>query len=97
MKNIGCWCCLILVCLGSSTILAEEVIEIQGMSVKGNAEQPKVLYLVPWQATANPQDKDHPPTSKIEGGVTFIEPEQFQKHLYFRHNLRVNVEPMRKN
>jgi hypothetical protein len=81
----------------STSALARDVLEIQGMSVKGNAEQPKVLYLVPWQATSNPQDIEHPPVDKIDGAVTFLEPEIFQKQLYFRRNLKVNVEPMPKN
>lgn len=81
----------------SASSFANEVLEIQGMSVKGNAEQPKVLYLVPWQATSRPQDITNPPAETVEGAITFIEPEYFQKHLYFKRNLRVNVEPIPKN
>lgn len=89
---------LLLTSLVASTgALSRDVLEIQGMSVKGNAEQPKVLYLVPWQATSNPQGIEHPPVDKIDGAVTFLEPEIFQKQLYFRRNLKVNVEPMPKN
>jgi hypothetical protein len=81
----------------SAPLIAADALEIQGMSVKGNAEQPKVLYIVPWQATTNPQDIYHPPVDKIEGAIQYLEPDEFQKQLYFRQNLKVNVESMPKN
>lgn len=35
---------------GSATqSLAQEVIEIEGTSIRGNQELPQILYLVPWQ------------------------------------------------
>lgn len=41
------------VLLGISGLLsAEEVIELDGIFVRGNQEQPKVLFIMPWQTDA---------------------------------------------
>ncbi|GAA3937530.1 hypothetical protein [Litoribacillus peritrichatus] len=32
--------------------LASEVIELEGIFVRGNQEQPKVLFIIPWQTDA---------------------------------------------
>jgi len=31
---------------------AEEVIELEGIFIRGNQEQPKVLFIMPWQTDA---------------------------------------------
>jgi hypothetical protein len=36
----------------SSQVLAEEVVELEGIFVRGNQEQPKVLFIQPWQTDA---------------------------------------------
>lgn len=37
---------------GTSLTIAEEVIELEGIFVRGNQEQPKVLFIMPWQTDA---------------------------------------------
>jgi hypothetical protein len=32
-----------------STLYAEEVIVIEGAEIRGNQEQPRILYIIPWQ------------------------------------------------
>lgn len=44
-------CCLMLL-VGSSLSIAEDVIELEGIFVRGNQEQPKVLFIMPWQSDA---------------------------------------------
>ncbi|GLQ30055.1 hypothetical protein [Litoribrevibacter albus] len=41
-----------LLLVGSFFVRAEEVIELEGIFVRGNQEQPKVLFIMPWQTDA---------------------------------------------
>lgn len=41
---------LLLVLVSTGQSQAQEVIEIEGTSIRGNQELPQILYLVPWQA-----------------------------------------------
>ncbi len=57
-------CLLLLACHLSQ---AEEVLNIEGGAVTGNREQPKVLYIIPWQAPEGKTDLNQPITSQIKG------------------------------
>ena len=43
---------IVLVGLLPQTLMAAEVIELEGIFVRGNQEQPKVLFITPWQTDA---------------------------------------------
>ena len=36
----------------SSIVRSEDVIELDGIFIRGNQEQPKVLFIMPWQTDA---------------------------------------------
>ena len=45
-------CLLATLVMVSCGVAAEESLEMQGMSVVGNRELPKALYIVPWKSSA---------------------------------------------
>ena len=57
-------CLILIVCQLSQ---AEEVLNIEGGAVTGNREQPKVLYIIPWQAPDGKTDLNQPITSQFKG------------------------------
>lgn len=54
----------LLITISPVQIMAEERIELQGTSIIGNKELPKVLYIVPWKP-AEKIDMTTPPYSSV--------------------------------
>ncbi len=54
IKVLTCLKMLFLVIpLSQSVVAADEVIVIEGAEIRGDQEQPKILYIVPWQRPGN--------------------------------------------
>jgi hypothetical protein len=68
---------------------------LQGMSVMGNSEQPKVLYLIPWQAPSVLSDVPDPPPKTIKNAMLMMDPVNHQKQLYFSQHLKVGVQSLK--
>ena len=51
-------CLLILALAMSAKLYAQEVIELDTTTIKGNTELPKYLYVVPWQDKEGKRDKE---------------------------------------
>ncbi len=65
--------------LASNNIHAEVVVESEGMTVFGQHELPKVLYVVPWKRKEAPEI-DAPQTQSLSTDVlTPIDPEIFKR------------------
>lgn len=71
----------------------EPAIAVKGLSVKGNSELPKVLYVVPWQASYGRFFDEEKELSETKGSFSYAEPEMDRKLRYFRNNLSVEIQP----
>lgn len=81
---------LLLLCL-SALSSAEEALVVLESTVVGNQEQPKVLYLLPWQSAAMPEQLFQPFETLVGNLYQPIEREQFLRELRFRQeNLRAD-------
>lgn len=71
----------------------ENPAEARGSVIKGNQEQPKVLYIVPWQPPTNPELTV--PKPKTEGVLSLspVEREFHRQSLYYRRHLKLGVLP----
>ncbi|RMF20162.1 MAG: hypothetical protein D6758_00070 [Gammaproteobacteria bacterium] len=67
---------------------AAERIELQG-TVRGNQEQPGVLFLIPWQNPPSPDIRTERPAPSLKGLDAPIERERFRQQLYFRDHLEL--------
>ncbi len=79
---------LLLSLLASSTLFAQdnndEVINLQG-TFQGNREQPRVLYIVPWQQPGGPPELERPVSGDINQLFEPIDRNSFQRELkYFK-------------
>ena len=51
---------------------------------KGNQEQPKVLYIVPWQAVEAPPASYRPLQSLVQQNFQLLDREEFRRNVVFR-------------
>lgn len=75
----------ILVCSLPATA-AEDELNLGG-TFKGNREQPRVLYIVPWQQPADTEDLDRPVNGLIDNVLTPIDRDVFQRELKYFETL----------
>lgn len=68
---------------------AEEPVKLEGMSLKGNAEQPKVLYIVPWKGREGEPIVIDPPQLRTDNLLSPLERSRFRSRLYYREQRRI--------
>ena len=72
---ISCFC----------TVLADESIDMKGISIIGNKELPNVLYIVPWKSPDLPVMNDPPLASLIDAALEPLDRESIlRKELYHK-------------
>jgi hypothetical protein len=67
----------------SSTLLAEESLEMEGTRIRGNQELPKVLYIVPWKQADIPDLSQPPLESLIDEALAPVERDVFQRKVRY--------------
>ncbi|VAW73235.1 hypothetical protein MNBD_GAMMA13-460, partial [hydrothermal vent metagenome] len=64
--------------------LAEQSMELDGMSVFGNRELPKALFIVPWKDPEAGQTPGRPVNSLIDEALQPVDPDVFRRKIdYF--------------
>ena len=66
---------------------AQEARVVLRSTVIGNQEQPKVLYLVPWQQTESPELIYQPLQSLVDGVFEEVDREEFLRELRYRDKI----------
>ncbi len=75
---------LIIPILGLSTpLVAQERLEMEGTSIIGNKELPKVLYIVPWKPAQRIDIPTPPITSILDQPLQTIERKAFRRQVKF--------------
>ncbi len=70
----------------SHITVAEEVTEMEGTSLIGNRELPKVLYIVPWKKSQLPDMESLPIDRLVDDALAPINRIEFQRQVNF-HDL----------
>ena len=70
-----------------SPLHAEEVINLEGTTVVGNRELPKVLYIVPWQQAELPDMSELPLNGLINDALSPVDRDVFQRQVKFHYQL----------
>ncbi len=86
---------LIFVCMFVSTSQAEDWIELQGATVVGNRELPKVLYIVPWKKANADNLMGNPVANLVGDSLAPIDRDVFRREVeyYDRLSARKIVDP----
>jgi len=73
----------ILFILASLPVVAEETLDLDGMSIIGNRELPKALFIVPWKDPEAAQAPDRPVNSLINDTLQPVDPDVFRRKLQY--------------
>ena len=87
MKRLRLLCLLLGVVAAGPAPAEEAVIELEGTTVIGNQELPKVLYIVPWQKSELPDVADLPLNRLVEQAIQPVERDSFQRQVKFYYEL----------
>ena len=63
--------------------LAVDRLELEGISIIGNKELPKMLYIVPWKTSELPDLNAPPIESLIDEALAPIERDSFKRKIYY--------------
>jgi len=67
----------------SNNLLAEDKLEMEGISIVGNSELPKSLYIVPWKSPDKRASAGKPVNSLVDDILEPIERDAFQRRLKY--------------
>jgi len=70
----------------SSASAQNKTIELES-TFKGNQEQPKVLYIVPWQKVAAPEAFYQPLESLVDESFELLNRDEFRRVIKFKRQL----------
>ncbi|VAW77231.1 hypothetical protein MNBD_GAMMA15-232 [hydrothermal vent metagenome] len=82
MKNHNILILIIFICFSTLT-RAEEVLDLDGMSIIGNRELPKALFIVPWKDPEAALAPDRPVNSLINDTLKPVDPDVFRRKLQY--------------
>ncbi len=71
---------LILMPLPGST---EQEMTLEGMSIIGNSELPKALFIVPWKESESALAPDRPVNSLVDEVLQPVDPDVFRRKLHY--------------
>lgn len=69
--------------ISSLTVHAEDRIELEGMSIIGNKELPKMLYIVPWKNSELPDMNAPPIESLIDEALAPVDRDNFKRKIRY--------------
>lgn len=75
---IGC-----LAALASASIVAEDRIDLEGTTITGNRELPKVLYIVPWKRTLSGELVGKPVQSLLDEALAPVDRDVFRRQVEY--------------
>lgn len=85
--NVARLITVLLIAVVTVTARAEEARVKLHSTVVGNQEQPKVLYIVPWQPAQMPKLVYQPLQSLVDGVFENIDREEFVRELDYRQKV----------
>lgn len=62
---------------------AEEKMELEGMSIVGNSELPKALFIVPWKEAESALAPERPVNSLVDEALQPVDPDVFRRKLHY--------------
>ena len=67
----------------SFPLIAEDKIELESMSIIGNKELPKMLYIVPWKNSELPEMNVPPIESLIDEALAPVDRDNFRRKIRY--------------
>lgn len=76
----------------SESIAAQQAVMTLRSTVKGNQEQPKILYIVPWQAAPKTEFDYKPDARLLDSVFEPVDRDEFLREINYRQQLKDNGE-----
>ncbi len=89
MKIITTPLYMLLVCAALNSH-AEETLDLDGMSIIGNRELPKALFIVPWKDPEAALAPERPVNSLINNALQPVDPDVFRRKLQYFDTVHKN-------
>jgi hypothetical protein len=67
----------------SGVLYAAEEIDMEGISILGNQELPKTLFIVPWKDAESAMVPDRPLNSLLNDALQPVDPDVFRRRLQY--------------
>jgi len=83
---------LLLLLILPVTAFAQEAKVILRSTVVGNQEQPKVLYIVPWQQAQTPELIYQPVQSLVDGVFERVDRDEFLRELDYQQKINDSLQ-----
>lgn len=91
--NRGIYCLLLMVFVITTThAYAQDRVDLEGTTIIGNRELPKILYVVPWKSPDQGHIISHPFTRQISEDIAPLNRDQFHNFLEL-HSVRQDKTP----
>jgi hypothetical protein len=84
----------LLALLGSTALSAQESLQLEGTSITGNKELPKVLYIVPWKSVERFDMKSPQITSIMDQKLEPIDRASFQRTINYHQAINSKAKPV---
>ena len=78
---------LLILALLTSAVYAQEARVVLRSTVTGNQEQPKVLYIVPWQQADSPELIYQPLQTLVDGVFEEVNRQEFVRELKYKEKI----------
>jgi hypothetical protein len=75
----------------STVAFSQEAKVVLRSTVIGNQEQPKVLYIVPWQQASSPELIYQPVQTLVDGVFEEVERGEFLRELRYRNEISASM------
>ncbi len=74
--------------LAAVPVMAARQLDMEGMSVTGNSELPKALFIVPWKDPQAGLSPERPVNSLVDEALQPIDPDVFRRKLDYFDTVR---------
>lgn len=78
---------VLMVMMSTGAVCAQEARVVLRSTVVGNQEQPKVLYIVPWQQAETPESIYQPLQSLVDGVFEEVDRDEFLRELNYQQKV----------
>ncbi len=78
-----CRCCMMFICVMPLMLHAEDKLDMEGISIVGNSELPKSLYIVPWKSPEQRASAGKPVNSLVNKILEPVERDAFLRRLKY--------------
>lgn len=74
----------------AGTLHAQDRVDLEGATIIGDSELPKILYIVPWRSPFESDVGDMSPVSLVAARMSPLDRDEFRRMLDYEDKMRLN-------